>query len=97
MMDYAEKRDFQRMAMDCSLQYKLSDSELVRQGQVINLSAKGILFIADGIIDLGSHVEIKLTPVNTITPPMSANTRVARCEDLGDGRFNIAAEIVQLL
>ncbi len=97
MTDYAEKRDFQRMAMDCSLQYRLSDNDQMLQGQVINLSAKGILFVADAAIEPNATVEIKLTPVNTITPPLSANTRVARCEKQGDGKFHVAAEIVQLL
>ena len=84
MMDYAEKRDFQRMAMDCTMQFKLAESEQKFEGKVINLSAKGILFVAADEIAPGSIVEIKLTPVNNITPPMSANTTVARCEKHGD-------------
>ncbi len=97
MTDYAEKRDFQRMAMDCSLQYRISGNEPMLQGKVINLSAKGILFVVDSAIAEQTTVEIKLTPVNTITPPMSANTQVTRCEKQDDGQYKVAAEIVQIL
>ena len=96
-MDFAEKRDFQRMAMDCTLQYSVADNAQKQQGKVINLSAKGILFIADDEIKPGANVEIKLTPVSKITPPMLASTRVARCEKHGEDEYHIAAEIVQIL
>jgi len=96
-MDFSEKRDFQRMAMDCSLQLKQAENNQWLQGKVINLSAKGILFVVNDEIEPGSQVEIKLTPVNNITPPMSASTIVARCEKQGDDEYHIAAEIVQIL
>jgi len=38
-----------------------------------------------------------LTPVSDITPPMSANTIVTRCEKKADDEYHIAAEIVQIL
>lgn len=95
-MEYAEKRDFLRMAMDCSMQFRQSDHEQ-QQGKVINLSAKGILFVSTDPIAPGTSVEIKLTPVSDITPPMSANTIVARCEKKADDEYHVAAEIVQIL
>ncbi len=96
-MDFAEKRDFQRMAMDCSLQFSVADSAQKLEGKVINLSAKGILFVAADEIAPGASVEIKLTPITNITPPMSASTIVARCEKHGDDEYHVAAEIVQIL
>ncbi len=96
-MDFSEKRDFQRMAMDCSLQFKVSESAQSQTGKVLNLSAKGVLFISSEAIAPGSHVEIRLTPVSDITPPMSANTVVARCEKQADDEYQVAAEIVQIL
>jgi hypothetical protein len=97
MMDYAEKRDFQRMALDCSLEYQLVDNETVHQGKVVNLSAKGVLFIAEQALSKGDSVKIKLTPVNTITPPMSANATVARCDKQAEKEYEVACEIVQIL
>ena len=96
-MDFAEKRDFQRMAMDCSLQFSVADNPQKLEGEVINLSAKGILFVCADEITPGASVEIKLTPVSDITPPMTASTRVARCEKQGEDNYHIAAEIVQIL
>jgi len=95
-MDYSEKRDFQRMDLDCSLEYQLENDQIIRQGVVINLSAKGILFIARNAIASGDRVTIILTPVNNITPPMSAETVVARCEKQSESEYQIAAEIVQI-
>ena len=95
-MDYSEKRDFQRMALDCSLEYNLESEPKAYQGIVINLSAKGVLFIAEEAIEAGVNVNIKLTPVNDITPPMSAQAVVARCDKHSENEFHIAAEIVQI-
>ena len=96
MMDYAEKRDFQRMAMDCSMEYQLSNDSKPCEGKVINLSAKGILFSSRYAVQAGDSLAIKLTPVNKITPPMSADILVARCDQQSDNEYQIAAEIVQI-
>ena len=58
MMDYAEKRDFQRMAMDCSMEYQLSNDSKPCEGKVINLSAKGVLFLSADAVQVGDSVSI---------------------------------------
>ncbi len=96
MVDYTEKRDFQRMDVDGALEYQKYDDKNVYKGKVKNLSAKGILFIAEGSMPLGITLQIKLTPVNDITPPMSAEVRITRCDKHSDGDYHVAGEIIKI-
>ncbi|MCK4707181.1 MAG: PilZ domain-containing protein [Gammaproteobacteria bacterium] len=84
------------MAMDCSMEYQLSNNAKPCQGKVINLSGKGILFISSDEVQVGDSISFKLTPENTITPSMSADILVTRCDQLSDNEYEIAAEIVQI-
>ena len=84
------------MVLDCSMEYQLENEKEYRQGKVINLSAKGILFETSVAVKIGDHIKVKLTPVNNITPPMSANILVARCDKHSEKEFQVAAEIVQI-
>jgi hypothetical protein len=47
--DYAEKRDFQRMVIDSVLSFSIKGGSKSYDGNVINLSSKGILFTSTGI------------------------------------------------
>jgi hypothetical protein len=97
MTDYSEKRDFQRMALDCSLEYTTADDGKTYQGKVQNLSAKGILFQGDKEIALGVQIRITVSPVHDITPPMVADVSVTRCDKHDDGIYHVAGEILQIL
>lgn len=101
MGDFDEKRDFHRMSLDCALDYQLAGAGDSRQGRVRNLSARGMLFIAPEELEPGQKLKLVLTPVNTITPPMSAHARVLRCDEVvevGDSGRNwlVACEIEQI-
>ena len=72
MIEYAEKRDFLRMPIDCELSYTETGSSKQLQGNVINLSSKGILFTSNQKFDPGTSLDIVLTPSNSLTPPMEA-------------------------
>lgn len=95
-MDYSEKRDFQRMAIGCSLEYQLENDTQIYQGKVVNLSGKGVLFTASNAIKAGANIKIIVIPGNSLTPPMSADILVLRCDKQSDKKFHIAAEIVQI-
>lgn len=95
-MEYSEKRDFQRMALGCSMEYQLANIPGSHEGKVINLSAKGVLFVSGDKVQTGDRLSIKLSPVNNITPPMSADIEVTRCEKQSDSEFQVAAKIVQI-
>jgi len=78
MTDYAEKRDFQRMAIDCEFSFCEQGGQQIFDGHVINLSSKGILFTSSEHFVEGSKLEIVLTPSNSLTPPMEASVVVTR-------------------
>lgn len=92
MIDYAEKRDFLRMPIDCELSFSESGSSKQYQGNVINLSSKGILFTSNMEFESGKKLDITLTPSNSITPPMEATVVVMRVVN-NDVLFEIACEI----
>ena len=93
MVDYAEKRNFQRMTLDCTLEYQFPNDDEVHCGTVKNLSATGIMFVSKQSIAEGTELLIKLTPENTITPPMSAEIVITRCDDHESGGYLLAGEI----
>lgn len=95
MIDYAEKRDFLRMPIDCELSFSESGSSKQYQGNVINLSSKGILFTSNTEFEAGKKLDITLTPSNSITPPMEATVVVMRVVN-NDVLFEIACEIADI-
>lgn len=95
MIDYAEKRDFQRMTLDSVLEYQLTGEDEAHHGKVKNLSATGVMFVSSQAIAPGSQVNIRLSPVNPITPPMSAEISITRCDKQEDD-FLLAGEIIKI-
>ncbi|MCP4391235.1 MAG: PilZ domain-containing protein [Gammaproteobacteria bacterium] len=95
MIDYAEKRDFLRMPIDCELSFSESGSSKQYQGNVINLSSKGILFTSNTEFVAGKKLDITLTPSNSITPPMEATVVVMRVVN-NDVLFELACEIADI-
>ncbi|MCP4877241.1 MAG: PilZ domain-containing protein [Gammaproteobacteria bacterium] len=95
MIDYAEKRDFLRMPIDCELSFMVAGSTKQYQGNVINLSSKGILFTSSKDFSAGTRLEIILTPSNSITAPMHADVVVARVVN-NEVLFEIACEIKEI-
>jgi c-di-GMP-binding flagellar brake protein YcgR len=96
MVDYSEKRDFLRMDMDCSLDYKVEGENESYQGQMKNLSASGIQFTCGHGMPPGSQIHVTLTPLNDITPPMSADVTVARCDPESGSGFLVAGQITRI-
>ena len=96
MVRYAEKRDFLRMPIDCELSFTVAGSDERLQGNVINLSSKGILFTSSQGFDPGARLDILLTPSNAQTPPMEARVVVSRVTD-NDAVFEIACEIEEII
>ena len=95
MIDYAEKRDFLRMPIDCDLSFMQAGSAKRYQGNVINLSSKGILFTSSERFDQGATLELLLTSSNTETPPMEASALVTRVTNY-EPVFEIACEISEI-
>lgn len=98
--DYSEKRDFQRMAIECVMTYRCETDERAGEGSVKNLSAKGFLLEVSDEFEAKAQLLVKLTPVNSITPPMEAQASVIRSipiEGSNPVKFEVACEIVKIL
>jgi hypothetical protein len=95
MIDYAEKRDFLRMPIDCGLSFAAEGSIRQYQGKVINLSSKGILFTSNEKFPPGTILEIVLTPSNSATPSMQATVVVARVSS-NEVLFEVACEMKEI-
>ncbi|MFT5220529.1 MAG: hypothetical protein ACI9LO_002134 [Planctomycetota bacterium] len=93
-MVYAEKRDFLRMPIDCELKFSAQGNDDHKEGHVINLSSKGILFTAAESLTEGALLDIVLTPSNSLTPPMHATVVVIRSLN-NNAAYEIACEIEQ--
>jgi len=78
MINHAEKRDFMRMFIDCSLSLTTTDSSKNFQGHMINLSNEGLLFTSNQKFEVGTILNIVLTPRHSETPPVHATVIVAR-------------------
>ena len=78
MKEYAEKRGFLRMPIDCTLAYGLPGEPKSSEGHVINLSSQGILFTSEHAAEINTKIEILLTPSNPVTQPMEARVIVTR-------------------
>ncbi len=99
MLDYSEKRDFPRMAVDCPAQFRLEGSDKTDGAIVKDLSGGGILLWVDQPVEPGSQLSIVVTPGKSITPPLHAKVKVERCFPLEEeeGTYAAACSILELL
>jgi len=91
MIDYKEKRDFYRMALDCSAEYKVNGSGDKSEAIVKDLSSGGLLLWIKQEVKPGSEVSIYLQPGKDITPPLNAKAEVVRCDQVEDEQDTYAA------
>lgn len=90
--EYAEKRDFFRMNMDCTMEYSINGSGIKECGTIKDLSGDGVSFLANQEVSPGTEVSISITPENTVTPPLNVKIEVLRCDPEG-GNYLIAGNI----
>jgi hypothetical protein len=95
MNEFAEKRDFMRMAIDCLLCFSRSGEQQSFEGHVVNLSSKGILFTAIDQFEKGDQLELVLTPTNSSTSPMEASVVVSRVT-FNDEVYELACKITEM-
>lgn len=89
--DFAEKRSFYRMPVECQLEYTENGHSEARTGHVKNISGDGILFHTDRAIGMGTEVEIIVKAGSNLTPPLHASIEVIRCNLTDDESFEVAA------
>lgn len=76
MIKRVEKRNFQRMPIDCDFKYSVVGDIGEHRGKVINLSSTGILFSSSLKLEPDSLLTVVLTAANT--PTMHATVKVER-------------------
>jgi len=91
--EYAEKRNFFRMNMDCNMEYTINGSGEQESGRVLTLSGDGISFTTNQAVPAGTKVDISITPENTVTPPLVVTVEVLRCEQGSDEQYEVAGNI----
>ncbi|MEN8177192.1 MAG: PilZ domain-containing protein [Pseudomonadota bacterium] len=97
MYEFAEKRDFIRMPIDCPAQIRINGSEKTLSAIVKNLSSTGMLMLFEQEIDPGTHLDVEIMPGKNITPPLSAEMSVVRSYPTDEGNFNVACSIERIL
>ena len=95
MANFAEKRDFLRMAIDCLLSFSKKGEQQSLEGHVVNLSSMGILFTASDPYEEGDELELVLTPTNSLTSPMEASVVVSRVT-FNNSVYELACEIIEM-
>ncbi len=97
MNDFAEKRSFPRMGIECPAQYLIQGTADIAEGRVKNLSAAGLLLLTSHEISPGTKLSIHIVPTQPITPPFSADLEVVRSSTGGEGEFEVACSIERIL
>ena len=97
MNEYAEKRDFHRMGIDCPAQFRIQGADDVSDGIVKNLSASGLLLQTTLEISPGTRLLVHIVPMNAITPPLSTTVSVLRSTPATEGGYEVACTIEQIL
>ena len=93
--DYAEKRNFFRMNLECKAEYTINGSGNQKSGKVSNLSGDGISIIADQSVDPGTEIRVSIQPENDVTPPLEVVMEVLRCEEQKPDGFLLAGNITK--
>ncbi len=99
MIEYMEKRDFHRMALDCTAKIQVNGSGETDEAMVKDLSSGGILLWIKRQVEPGSQLSIKLQPGTDITPPLRAKAEVIRCDPVDEepDTFAAACSMIEIL
>lgn len=82
MQEFLEKRGFPRMITDCTARYALENQPLNSEGIVKDLSGNGLMLWVKEPISVNQKLNVKITPLNPVTPPLEALVVVTRCDDV---------------
>jgi len=85
MINYDEKRDFQRMPVDCKVDFSIEGQKEVFHGDGKDLSATGVTFISENELQPGTIININVHPFIKTVRPLSAKAEVIRCTKNDDG------------
>jgi hypothetical protein len=84
VINYDEKRDFQRMPVECDISYIIDGETEKHYGKGSNLSAIGVMFSADRDLPLGTTMEIHVHPFIKTVQSLTAKAEVIRNDKEGE-------------
>ncbi|MBL1432291.1 MAG: PilZ domain-containing protein [Gammaproteobacteria bacterium] len=92
-----ERRAALRVDVSCKLDYAEQNSAYKNNGTLNNLSTTGLAFHANEQFELGTLLDVRLNPGNTLIPPLDATIEIIRVDTSKDLRsYNIAGRITQI-
>jgi hypothetical protein len=100
MSDGAERREARRFTMSLPLRVLArEDKEHELSAQTRDVSYRGLYFLADAKLDVGSEIEFVITLPEQVTQSGDVNIRcqgkIVRVEPSDNGRVGIAAKIAR--
>jgi PilZ domain-containing protein len=100
MSDGAERREARRFTMSLPLRVLArEDKEHELSAQTRDVSYRGLYFLADAKLDVGSEIEFVITLPEQVTQSGDVNIRcqgkIVRVEPSDNGRVGIAAQIAR--
>ncbi|OQK17720.1 hypothetical protein AU255_07605 [Methyloprofundus sedimenti] len=93
MLNQTESRQFNRLDLPCVISYKFPDSEPSYDGECINISGAGILFMGKHMLKNGMALELTIATKNELTKPLRAYVEVIRSKEVGPEQYEVATEI----
>ncbi len=94
MLEYDEKRDYERMNSDCDIVYRPCNATVTYPGYCTSISGAGVSFSASQPIAAGKALEIKISPSSkSNTPALIAFIETIRSSLKTNGSYEIAAAI----
>ncbi len=94
--DWAEKRDFIRMKVNTEVTITVEASNQKIMGVCRDLSGNGMLLEANQPIAEGQTCRTSLNTPSAALPSLNAELKVIRCTQLGEDRYQLGTEIIQI-
>ncbi len=78
MIEPQERRCYPRMTTECGASYRRADARDVCAAVIRNISAGGMLLLAEEELETGAMLELRVAPGQLSIPVMSAMVEVVR-------------------
>ena len=95
-----DRRDFHRVRVDSLCTYTAKNQDIPTQATLKDLSSSGMLLWVNQAYAIGEQLKVCITPLNPITPGLSATIEILRCEEvdieLSYKRFSIACKTLSM-
>lgn len=94
--EFAEKRDFIRMGVNCPATFTINDDAATYQGIADNLSATGLQVTTDKMVNEGVFMEINVQPEQAVVAPLKAHVEVVRTTPVDGGKYVLGLRVIEM-